>query len=90
MSADKQLHRHTARYPTTDGGKRLLSALEKLQNREIRIPRRHPEYSFLNSANFGLKGWTFDGLMDQGRKAWVLLRLLMDIRADRIEHGGLV
>jgi len=66
---DYQLHRHTARYPTTDGGKRLLSALDKLRDREIRVPRRHPEYAFLDKADLSLKGWTFDGLMDQGRKA---------------------
>jgi len=71
VSIDNQLHRHTARYPTTDGGRHLLSALEKLRDREIHVPRRHPEYSFLSKANFGLEGWTFDGLMDQGRKASV-------------------
>lgn len=69
MRTDAQLHRHTARYPTTDGGKRLLSALGKLRDREIHAPRRHPEYAFLNTADFDLEQWTFDGLMIQGRKA---------------------
>lgn len=68
-SSDDQLHRHTARYPTTDGGRRLLSALGKLRDREVNVPRRHPEYAFLEKADFDLKDWTFDGLMDQGRKA---------------------
>jgi hypothetical protein len=66
---DSQLHRHTARYPTSDGGKRLLSALDKLRDREVHIPRHHPEFAFLDKADLSLKGWTFDGLMDQGRKA---------------------
>jgi hypothetical protein len=47
----------------------LLSALDKLRDREVHIPRRHPEFAFLEKADLSLKGWTFDGLMDQGRKA---------------------
>jgi hypothetical protein len=67
--AYEQLHRHTARYPTTDGGKRLLKSLGKLRDRSVHLPRRHPELAFLGAADYDLKGWQFDGLMDQGRKA---------------------
>lgn len=64
-----KLHRHTARYPTTDGGGRLLKSLAKLRDRGIHLPRRHPELAFLGTANYDLRGWEFDGLMNQGRKA---------------------
>nr|XP_031863612.1 uncharacterized protein CI109_000864 [Kwoniella shandongensis]KAA5530684.1 hypothetical protein CI109_000864 [Kwoniella shandongensis] len=63
------LHRHTARYPTTSAGKCMLRALKKLRNREVKIPRHHPELVFLAKADLELKDWVFDGLMDQGRKA---------------------
>jgi hypothetical protein len=43
--------------------------LEKLENREIRLPRHHPELEFLTKTNMNMSGWKFEGLMDQGRKA---------------------
>nr|ODN92600.1 hypothetical protein L203_00879 [Cryptococcus depauperatus CBS 7841] len=63
------LQRHTARFPTSKAAKCMLGALEKLDNREIKMPRLHPEFAFLTEVDFSLKDWRFDNLTDQGRKA---------------------
>jgi hypothetical protein len=47
----------------------LLKSLGKLRDRSVHLPRGHPELAFLGSADYDLKGWQFDGLMAQGRKA---------------------
>ncbi|WWD05867.1 hypothetical protein V865_003951 [Kwoniella europaea PYCC6329] len=66
------LHRHAARYPTASVGECLLSAMKKLENRDVQMPRRHPELSFLTKTDLKLKDWDFDGLTDQGRKqSWI-------------------
>jgi hypothetical protein len=64
-----QLHRHAARYPTNSAGKCMLEAMTKLANRKITEPRRHPELGFLAHADLTMRGWRFEELMDQGRKA---------------------
>ncbi|GFZ50736.1 hypothetical protein JCM24511_08494 [Saitozyma sp. JCM 24511] len=63
------LHRHTARYPTSGASKCMAESLNKLINREIITPRRHPELAFLARTDLTMSGWQFDQLMDQGRKA---------------------
>ncbi|WRT63672.1 uncharacterized protein IL334_000595 [Kwoniella shivajii] len=71
------LHRHAARYPTAAAGECILSALKKLDDREVKIPSRHPEYAFLAKTDLKLRDWKFDGLMDQGRKqSWMSGRQL--------------
>lgn len=64
-----QLHRHAARYPTSSSGESMQKALDKLKTRTITSPRRDDELNFLNQADLDMKGWRFDELMDQGRKA---------------------
>lgn len=64
-----QLHRHAARYPTTDGAERILNSLAKLRDREVKQPRRHPELGFLSKVDYAMEDWELNGLMDQGRKA---------------------
>ncbi|WVQ93834.1 hypothetical protein IAU59_000912 [Kwoniella sp. CBS 9459] len=76
------LHRHTARFPTANAGKCILHSLSKLKNRDVRIPRNHPELAFLAKTELSLKDWEFDGLMDQGRKqAWMSGRKIREIYA---------
>ncbi|WWC85773.1 uncharacterized protein L201_000639 [Kwoniella dendrophila CBS 6074] len=74
------LHRHAARYPTEGAGKCVLSALNKIENRQVRMPRRNPEFAFLAKTDLKLKDWKFDGLMDQGRKqSWLSGRQIKSI-----------
>jgi hypothetical protein len=49
----------------------MQKALNKLKGRETKSPQRHPELDFLNKADLDMRGWEFDRLMDQGRKAQV-------------------
>lgn len=51
----------------------MLEALSKIQRREIAVPRHHPELSFIDKTDLELEDWQFDGLTDQGRKAFVIL-----------------
>ncbi|KAK4686161.1 hypothetical protein P7C73_g3973, partial [Tremellales sp. Uapishka_1] len=62
------LHRHAARYPTKASSIPMQDALDKLANRTVRLPRRHPELAFLAKADLQMTGWEFDGLMNSGRK----------------------
>jgi len=47
----------------------MKEALGKIARREIGYPRKHAELAFLAKVDFGLTGWKFDHLLNQGRKA---------------------
>ncbi|WWC58080.1 uncharacterized protein I303_100615 [Kwoniella dejecticola CBS 10117] len=83
------LHRHAARYPTAGAGQCILSALRKIDNREVTMPRRHPEFSFLFKEDLKLKDWRFDELMDQGRKqSWLSGRALKQQYGQFLRHAA--
>ena len=64
-----QLHRHTARYPTSSAGQCMHGALSKIAQRNITDPKDHSELAFLRHADLNMTDWHFDQLMDQGRRA---------------------
>ncbi|KAL7420830.1 hypothetical protein Q5752_004783 [Cryptotrichosporon argae] len=63
------LHRHAARFPTLSAGKKMRTALHKLADRAVFVPRHHPGLAFLQHADLTMKDWRFEALTDQGRKA---------------------
>ncbi|WVR03471.1 hypothetical protein IAU60_000462 [Kwoniella sp. DSM 27419] len=84
------LHRHTARFPTSSVGSCILGSLRKLQRRDVKVPRGHPELAFLRDADLELKAWDFDGLTDQGRKAaWVSGQTVRRVYSSFLRSGQL-
>ena len=67
--ADLQLHRHASRYPTSSAGEDIRTMLQKIDNRQVRHPRRNSGLGFLARADTNMTAWDLDRLTNMGRKA---------------------